>query len=71
MKLHRLKPTAAVLGALLALSGCRTTVVHSQNSDNIPKGARILHYDYAGGRNVRTIAFDGGIACQAMECSAP
>lgn len=38
---------------VLFLSGCHP---------DIPKGARVLHYDYAGGRNVRTLALDGGVA---------
>jgi hypothetical protein len=55
----------ALITAVLMLCGCRTTSDHVQTGDNIPKGSRILRYEYAGGRNVRTLAFGGGVACQA------
>jgi len=48
------------------LCGCHNASERSEKpGDSTPKGARVLHYDYAGGRNVSTLAFDGGIACQA------
>jgi hypothetical protein len=56
---------AAALIGLITLSGCRTSSDRDKTSNNIPKGARVLHFDYAGGRNVRTLAFNAGIACQA------
>ena len=51
--------------SLLMLCACHGTAANRKSGDEIPKGARVLKYDYAGGRNVRTLAMNGGIACQA------
>lgn len=53
-----------VAAVALALVGCHGSSATKADA-GIPKGARVLRYDYAGGRNVRVLAFDGGLACQA------
>lgn len=58
--------SAVVLMSLfLCISGCRSEGGRTHSSGDIPSGARVLHFDYAGGRNIRTLELDGGIACQA------
>ena len=50
---------------LAIASGCRGNARPAQSAAEVPRGARVLEYDYADGRNIRTLKIDGGIACQA------
>lgn len=55
----------AAAAILASLAGCHGAVAQRQRPNDVPSDARVLHYEYAGGRNVRTLAMAGGIACQA------